>query len=110
MRTELGFALFELQEWIKAIAWATRKFSENEIMLKAEKYLRENKTYLGISQNAITTLFQSDWAKEFLRFFKVEKPHTGDIFVISHYGKTADGRVVILDAGASQEVYNQYYR
>jgi len=34
----------------------------------------------------------------------------GDVELIEHWGKTADGRVVLMDYGYTEEVYNSTYR
>lgn len=35
---------------------------------------------------------------------------SADIQVLDHWGKTADGRIVLLDYGYTDEVYNKYYK
>lgn len=39
----------------------------------------------------------------------VENFDVGDLWQIGHWGKTSDGRVVILDYGLSQDIYEEYY-
>ncbi len=38
-----------------------------------------------------------------------EGTHSADLEVISHWGKTSDGRIVVLDYGFNQEVFNEFY-
>ncbi len=45
-----------------------------------------------------------------LRAMKEAKLGAGDIATLDHWGRTADGRVVLLDYGYTKEVFDTYYK
>ena len=46
---------------------------------------------------------------EIQELMKVRGLAIGDLWVYDHWGKTADGRVVLLDYGLTDEIWNSHY-
>lgn len=77
---------------------ATRTRKNIQIWNETKKALKGPKSKIVI--DLITGL---------LELTKIGLEDTGDIKLSSHYGKTADGRIVLYDYGLTDDLYRQYY-
>lgn len=73
---------------------ASRRNSDHyaEVLLKALSYLKTNK-----------------WVRNFLKMAKKYDLLPEDLTFLDHWGKTADGRVVLLDYGYTALVHDLHY-
>lgn len=57
----------------------------------------------------VTNIEKSPFVNAIIAAIRDNKLMPGDLAVVDHYGKTADGRVILLDAGFTEDVWKQHY-
>ena len=66
-----------------------------------------------VDRDGLSAMFEPDnkrWIEGLFNFIDSTGLSMGDFWYIGHWGKTMDGRVVLLDSGATEEIMQQYYR
>lgn len=66
-----------------------------------------------VDRDGLSAMFEPDnkrWIEGLFNFIDSSDLAMGDFWFIGHWGKTMDGRVVLLDSGATEEIMQQYYR
>lgn len=101
----------ENSRWI--VSDAVREFSDPKEFQQLtgtdwETFAKTVYDWLG--RKATKTMKPDGFTASVIKFAQANKMLPGDIEEINHWGKTADGRVVMLDYGQTEGVWNKHYK
>ncbi len=80
-----------------------------EPLNKHQKRINVTKDSLEYWADIISTQKGKIFLADMSSYLNAADPTAGDLMLKAHWGKTADGRIVLLDYGLDRETYRKYY-